>query len=366
MSVPQQIFGQFQIRVVRSPVRHPQSNPVKQMHRTLRERILRCFVLVGRTGRKFLQCTVLLRTVIHDGTGFSPAELVHSPKFDNSMILLLYENLASNVLKESNMVTENINLLSLESSLIKEEDEEIPKLELGIKNIELSDIWMNIQSNTRLTADQKEKLSQLIKRYSRTFSTEPGCTNLTEHDIELESDRPICARPYRLSPRQSEILRAEVEKMLRLNVIEKGESDFTSPLILVEAPGKEARPCIDYRQLNKVLSIAKHRRINRKGVGCKICISSGSDQRLMASILKDCEEYAVPYLDDVAFSQTWEDHLKHLDDIFLKLSHSKLHIKPSKCQFAQAYVKYLGHLVGQGLRTPGELKVQVIRFPNPH
>ncbi|GFY56709.1 retrovirus-related Pol polyprotein from transposon 412 [Trichonephila inaurata madagascariensis] len=39
--------------------------------------------------------------------------------------------------------------------------------------------------------------------------------------------------------------------MLRLNVIEKGESDFTS-LILVEAPGKEARPCIDYRRLNKV------------------------------------------------------------------------------------------------------------------
>ncbi|GFY51794.1 hypothetical protein TNIN_115401 [Trichonephila inaurata madagascariensis] len=77
---------------------------------------------------------------------------------------------------------ENIHLLSLESSLIKEEDEEIPKLELGIKNTELSDIWMNIQSNTRLTADQKEKLSQLIKRYSRTFSTEPGCTNLTEHE----------------------------------------------------------------------------------------------------------------------------------------------------------------------------------------
>ncbi|GFW18400.1 hypothetical protein TNCV_1184281 [Trichonephila clavipes] len=40
--------------------------------------------------------------------------------------------------------------------------------------------------------------------------------------------------------------------------------------------------------------------------------------------------------------------------------------KPSKCQFAQAYVKYLGHLVGQGLRTPGELKVQVIKdFPIP-
>ncbi|GFX51068.1 retrovirus-related Pol polyprotein from transposon 17.6 [Trichonephila clavipes] len=40
--------------------------------------------------------------------------------------------------------------------------------------------------------------------------------------------------------------------MLELKIIEPGESDFTSPLILVEAQGKEARPCIDYRRFNKV------------------------------------------------------------------------------------------------------------------
>ncbi|GFV47655.1 retrovirus-related Pol polyprotein from transposon 297 [Trichonephila clavipes] len=48
------------------------------------------------------------------------------------------------------------------------------------------------------------------------------------------------------------------------------------------------------------------------------------------------------------------------------LRSTKLHIKPSKCQIAQAYVKYFEHLVGQSLRTPGELKVQVINdFPIP-
>ncbi|GFS69947.1 retrovirus-related Pol polyprotein from transposon 412 [Trichonephila clavipes] len=74
----------------------------------------------------------------------------------------------------------------------------------------------------------------------------------TEHDIELESERAIVAKPYRMSPRQIEILKSEVNKMLELKIIEPGESDFTSPLILVEAQGKEARPCIDYRRLNKV------------------------------------------------------------------------------------------------------------------
>ncbi|GFV88794.1 transposable element Tcb1 transposase [Trichonephila clavipes] len=51
-----------------------------------------------------------------------------------------------------------------------------------------------------------------------------------------------------MSPRQIEILKSEVNKMLELKIIEPGESYFfTSPLILVEAQGKEAKPCIDYR-----------------------------------------------------------------------------------------------------------------------
>ncbi|GFT08218.1 reverse transcriptase domain-containing protein [Trichonephila clavipes] len=87
----------------------------------------------------------------------------------------------------------------------------------------------------------------------------------------------------------------------------------------------------------------------------------------MANLLRNCEDFAVPYLDDIAiFSLAWDDPLKHLKDVFDHLRSSKLHIKPSKCQFAQACAKHLGHLVGQGLRTPGELKVQVIKdFPIP-
>ncbi|GFU27280.1 hypothetical protein TNCV_1694361 [Trichonephila clavipes] len=45
-----------------------------------------------------------------------------------------------------------------------------------------------------------------------------------------------------MSPRQIEIIKSEVNKMLELKIIEPGKSDFfTSPLILVEAQGKEAR-----------------------------------------------------------------------------------------------------------------------------
>ncbi|GFV03568.1 retrovirus-related Pol polyprotein from transposon 17.6 [Trichonephila clavipes] len=192
-----------------------------------------------------------------------------------------------------------------------------------------------------------------------------------------------------MSPRQIEIFKSEVNKMLELKIIEPGESDFTSPLILVEAQGKEARPCIDYRRLNKVtrtqffplpnieellekVSAAKYISILDLTRGYWQIPLSPRVQRYASFVttfgtFKPLRLPFVPYLDDIAiFSLAWDDHLKHLKDVFDRLRSAKLHIKPSKCQFAQAYVKYLGHLVGQGLRTPGELKVQVIKdFPIP-
>ncbi|GFW13917.1 retrovirus-related Pol polyprotein from transposon 297 [Trichonephila clavipes] len=41
--------------------------------------------------------------------------------------------------------------------------------------------------------------------------------------------------------------------MLKLGIIEVGESDYMSPMILVEVAGEEPRPCIDYRKLNGII-----------------------------------------------------------------------------------------------------------------
>ncbi|GFY37959.1 glucose dehydrogenase [Trichonephila inaurata madagascariensis] len=164
----------------------------------------------------------------------------------------------------------------------------MPILELENEISGWSKIISDVQLNSKLS--QIQQLKELLYEYSNLFSNIPGCTDLAEHDIELESERAIVAMPYRMSPRQIEILKSEVNKMLELKII--------------------------------------------------------------------------PYLDDIAiFSLAWDDHLK---DLFYRLRSAKLHIKPSKCQFSQAYIKYLGHLVGQGLRTSGKLKVQVIKdFPIP-
>ncbi|GFY78897.1 retrovirus-related Pol polyprotein from transposon 17.6 [Trichonephila inaurata madagascariensis] len=90
-------------------------------------------------------------------------------------------------------------------------------------------------------------------------------------DIELNSEKPIKTESYRMSPRQINILKDEIKRLLDLGGIELGQSDLTSPLILVESPHRVPRPCTDYRRLNGITRIdvfpfAAHRRKLWKGL----------------------------------------------------------------------------------------------------
>ncbi|GFV24079.1 retrovirus-related Pol polyprotein from transposon 412 [Trichonephila clavipes] len=73
-----EFLERFGVKVIRSSVYHPQSNPVERMHRILK-RILRvlCLEAIPDWEKILPQALFALRTVIHDSTGFSPAELVH-------------------------------------------------------------------------------------------------------------------------------------------------------------------------------------------------------------------------------------------------------------------------------------------------
>ncbi|GBN77345.1 hypothetical protein AVEN_43954-1 [Araneus ventricosus] len=89
--------------------------------------------------------------------------------------------------------------------------------------------------------------------------------------------------------------------------------------------------------------------------------------KFMATLLHGCEKYCVSFVYDVAiFSNTWQDHMKHLDEILGTIASAKLKIKLVKCKFAQDCVKYLGQMMGGGCRSPAEAKIQaVLDFPTP-
>ena len=69
-------------------------------------------------------------------------------------------------------------------------------------------------------------------------------------------------------------------------------------------------------------------------------------QRLMDVILSPSTRFARAYQDDIViFSETWEEHLEHLEEVFRRLEEAVLKAKPSKCVIATDHSSYLGHIV---------------------
>ncbi|KAG8185258.1 hypothetical protein JTE90_023871 [Oedothorax gibbosus] len=205
-----------------------------------------------------------LETVTHDSTDFTPAELVHGRNLETP-VMLLYGKLSEEDQEEDcvvNYVFELMNRMekcqelairnmehakekqklwydkkSVERQLKPgdlvlvvasskptklsvhwigpgetEDEEEIPVLECvdKSKGSKLRELLEETRLKSKLSEAQQNQLEKLLNHYSELFSNEPGCTDLAKHDIELEEDKPIIAKPYRMSPCQTEILKAEI------------------------------------------------------------------------------------------------------------------------------------------------------------
>ena len=159
-----------------------------------------------------------------------------------------------NLLKPYHQRVEHINVLMSNklSPEILEADLDIPYLNASSEVYDFNEIVRESDLGKKCSPEQIEELGKVLGKHRQVFSNDPGRTDLIEHDIELISEQPFRIKPYRTSPRQTEIIKQEIKRMLDLNIIEVAESDFVSPLILVEVPGREPRPCVDYRKLNSL------------------------------------------------------------------------------------------------------------------
>ncbi|GFX25974.1 retrovirus-related Pol polyprotein from transposon 297 [Trichonephila clavipes] len=294
-----------------------------------------------------------------------------------------------NMLKPYYKRPEHVNVIINDETKnsLADQELEIPYLENNSLIYDFEDVIQASELNKHLHDKQMDRLRELLNKYSKCFSNNPGLTNLVEHEIQLVSDQPVRTKPYRMSHRQNEILKNEINRMLKLGIIEVGESDYMSPMILVEIAGKEPRPCIDYRKLNGIIrteyfplpnieervekvSAAKFITVFDLSKGywqiplsktaqryAAFCTSFGTYRplrmsfglknapyffsKLMAELLNGLEDFVVPYLDDIAiFSDTWESHIKHMETVLQRIKRAKLTIKPSKC-IAGYYQKYI-------------------------
>lgn len=90
-------------------------------------------------------------------------------------------------------------------------------------------------------------------------------------------------------------------------------------------------------------------------------------QELMAIVLQGLNHYATAYLDDILiYSETLEDHLIHLQNVFDRLREHGLKLKLKKCSFLQSETHYLGFIINsRGIQLDPQ-KIEAIKsLPSP-
>ena len=265
-------------------------------------------------------------------------------------------------------------------------------------------------SVTHLTAEQQEDLLTIVPR--GLFQDRPGRTDVITHDIKLTSPGPVRQTATRVPARLIPALKQEVLAMLEMGVIERSRSEWCSPVVLVPKKDGGLRFCVDLSKLNAISAFDPYpmprvdELVERLGKAeflstldlCKgywqvplspqaqeltafkapsglfqfrvmpfgLHGAAATFQRLMDEVLRGAEDYAAAYIDDVIIhSLSWDEHLRHLSDVFQRIRQAGLVVNASKCQLARSEVSYLGYVLGGGTIRPQVGKVDAIRSAKP-
>ena len=79
-----------------------------------------------------------------------------------------------------------------------------------------------------------------------------------------------------------------------------------------------------------------------------LCNAPSSFTRMMDKIFGDLKfKSLLVYIDDIIiYSRTFEEHVRHVEEVLSRLEQARLKLKPSKCHFIQQEVGFLWHVVG--------------------
>ncbi len=251
---------------------------------------------------------------------------------------------------------------------------------------------------------QRKQLAELLLENKDVFLSsfdkktfKAGTSFFIPHEIKLKTDKPMWTHQFRQSSKEKEMLSEMTMNQFGQGVVERCvNSPYNSPAMCVPKKDGSWRPVIDYRNINEItikenwnmtradeaydaLSKAKYMSVvdctsgywqiplhenSRKYTAFTTSIgrwqytslpmgitnAAPTFQRnmeaMLTGLLWDC---CIVYIDDIIiYSDTFEEHIQHLREVFKRLKAANVVLKPEKCDFCQPEVEYLGHIIGNG------------------
>lgn len=286
------------------------------------------------------------------------------------------------------------------------------------QNCNMSKHSFDLPDDLEIPEQYKLDLYPLFQEFSELFSINnlQPTTSTTKHSIRLKENKIIQQKPYRVSPKNKAVLYEQIQQMLQASVIEPSNSEYSSPIVLVDKLGTQPRFCIDFRALNNItidepsnlpkitdtmkdLGDAKiFTVIDLKSGYWQVPLSDDSKrytafctpeghlyhfnvmpfglknapctfQRLMTQEVLSgyLQKFVMVYLDDIIiYSPNFELHKKHLRLVLERLRLHNLHVSPAKCQIASSSINYLGYRIEQDTNTPQTKHIKgILNFSIP-
>lgn len=261
-----------------------------------------------------------------------------------------------------------------------------------------------------------EKLQAVLKKMPFAKDGALSKTHLITHAIKTGSADPIKQRHYIVSPYLQVQINEEIDRLLKLEVIEACEpSAWSSPMVAVKKSSGKIRLCIDARKLNEITEKDAYPQQNSNRIlgrlaGTKVLssidlsdaflqvpleessqiktafaisgrgyfkykrmpfglVNSGATLcRLVDRIVGcDLEPFVFVYVDDIIVATPdFEKHFEILDILASRIADAGLTISVSKSRFCMKSIKYLGYIVSEDGLKPDPEKVSAIsNYPQP-
>ena len=262
----------------------------------------------------------------------------------------------------------------------------------------------------------RDKLASVLSEYDDLFmknKSDIGRCKIAKHRIELEPEAiPHREGARRMSPDKAAKANQEVQNLLALGLIQPSYSPWASGIVMVKKKSGELRFCCDFRPLNDVTvkdafplprideslsrianakiftsidlawafwQIPLKKRDRRKtAFACELglfewrrmpfglCNASATFQRSITRALQKIQQrhgsVVMAYIDDIVIAtETIEDHLERIREVFECLREAGFKTRAEKCDFMRTETKYLGRVVSAEGIKPDPAAVSKIK-----